>query len=138
MVKTKIALIGTILAFTTLLTCVPMAAATVYYPSLYIKSNGQIWEFSTIGLLGEEMFPSKDVDVSTVKAYYWAYNELGYLQIYSLNVKDVHIAGNKVSVTFNKDFLPDSAEETLVVGDLNNGEDTFEASGPGFVWRKWG
>lgn len=138
MVKTKLTLIGTILAFVTVLTNIPMAAATVYYPSLIIKSDGQTWEFSTIDLLGNEIFPSKEVDVSTVKAYYWAYDDEGSLAMYSLNVKDVHLAGNKVSVTFNKDFLPDSAEKTLVVGTLKNGEDTFEASGPGFVWRKWG
>ncbi len=138
MVKPKFALIGTILAFTTLLTAVPMAAAIIYCPSLVIKSDGQIWEFTPVDLFGNEMFASKDVDVSTVKAYYWAYDDAGNLVMYSLNVKDVHLAGNKVSVTFNKDFLPASAEETLVVGALKNGVDTFEASGPGFVWRKWG
>jgi len=136
MVKTKIALIGTILAFTTLLTCVPMVAAYEYSPILIIKSNGQIWEFSTIDLFGNEMFSSKDVDVSTVKAFY-SYGKVGNLIEYPLNVKDVHLAGNKVSITFSKDFLPDAANLTRVIGELYN-EESFEATGPGFVWRKWG
>ena len=136
MVKSRYALIGTILAFTTLLTAVPMAAAYTYYPSLVIKSNGQIWEFSTIDLLGYEIFPSKDVDVSTIQAYY-SFGPIGNVVEYPINVKDVHLAGNKVSITFSKDFLPDAANTTRVVGSLYNGE-TFEASGPGFVWRKWG
>jgi len=137
MVKTRYALIGTILAFTTLLTAIPMAAAYDYNLVLIIKSDGQIWEFSTLDLLGNEVFPSKEVDVSTIEAYYWVYDELGNPVEYRINVKDVHLAGNKVSITFNKDFLPDSAEGTRVVGALYSGE-TFEATGPGFVWRKWG
>ena len=138
MVKSKAALIGTILTFTTLLTCIPMVAAYDYSIGwMVVKSDSQIWEFSTLDPLGNEVFSSKDVDVSTIEAYYWVWDENGNTVEYKINVKDVHLAGHKVSVTFNKDFLPAKADGTKVIGALYTGE-TFMATGPGFVWRKWG
>jgi hypothetical protein len=138
MVKTRLALIGTVLAFSILFSAIPMAAATTYYPSLIIKKDGKKWVFSTIDLFGNKMFSGKDVDVNTVEAYYWAFDETGELVKYSIEIKKIHLKDKKVVLTFDKKDLPESAEATVVVGALKNGVDTFEASGPGFVWRKWG
>jgi hypothetical protein len=101
-------------------------SATVYYPSLTNALGGMIWYFRTNG-----DFSGKDIVKSSIVAEYWVVD--GGEATFTITPSKIVITEGLVMLFFNPRNLPDHADGTRVSGTLVN-EDSFIASGPGFVF----
>jgi len=111
------------------LTFVAPVVAMEFIPPMFTSiQNGKIryiWHIETSGL-----FSGLDVNQSTIVATWWD-NEA---TPYTATPYDIVFAEGYIELSFKNQDLPKSAVGNRVTGSLNNGVDTFVASGPGWVW----
>ena len=124
-----------------LLSSVLQASATDYSftPGVgyTVTHQGNVWKISTAAaIVGSAFSPfsGKDVNSDTIEATIWHYcqNSAG-LHEHTLKPMRVILTDKFIILVFNPAKLPDSAQTTRVTGTFNNGEDTFLATGPGFL-----
>lgn len=115
------------------MTSVSVFALPVYFPELFNRSHGKIWWISTNDPIhGDMMFSGKYVDESTIVAQYYIGGE--YTEVVP---KRIVLTTHKVTLYFDPADLPEEQTDgTVVTGALKNGLE-FEATGPGFLKRKW-
>jgi hypothetical protein len=114
-------------------------ADPVYYPQLFIKSQGRQWYF--FGDNPVPMFNAKDVDEYSLRAYYAVPDGAGGVIITYIHILGVNISNDKVTITIDPNEIPSTLGPedftTGVTGMLMDGTE-FLATGPGFMWRKAG
>ena len=77
------------------------------------------------------MFSGKYVDETTIETKYWIGAEY-----YEITPVKIVLTTHKVTLYFDPVDLPETADGTVITGKLMNGLE-FEATGPGFLKRKW-
>jgi len=123
-------LVGLVTLLVIAISSIGFAAALEYTFVLTISPNAKTWKFETTG------FSGKDVDLTSVTAIYYLVDDP--LTQITIEPKNIHLSKNSVTIQFDSKDLPmiGTVAATRVEGTLNNGADTFIASGPGFAWGR--
>ena len=95
---------------------------------LFIHNGGNLWRINTDTVT----FGPEDIDVTTLKPYYF---DEDFNKNYIDTIQKTTIKNGELLIFFYGVDIPKTAESTGVEGELND-ETPFDASGPGFAWRR--
>jgi len=124
-----------------LMSSILQASATLYSfttgSGYTVTPQGNVWKLDTTKAIANSVyspFPGKDINASTIEATIW-HTCPNNLTPHSHTIEPMRVilTDKFIILVFDPKELPDSALSTSVSGEFNNGEDSFFATGPGFV-----